>query len=128
MVLAISVTLNGYFVKAIAACNGNCVLLLMPLFQSPPATLMGINAMLKHVHANAHAITSSELSDAELSLTGEREACLPRLLDELIRIFAEKGPKPTSVDLVLFTDEEGILLAAAYTLEKVLGNLERAYL
>jgi hypothetical protein len=97
---------------------------------SHPATLTleGINTMLKHVHANAHAITSSELSDTELSLTGEREACLLRLLDELIRIFTKKGPKPTSVDLVLFTDKEGILLVAAYTLEKVLGSLERAYL
>jgi hydroxymethylglutaryl-CoA reductase (NADPH) len=151
MVLAISVTLNGYFLKAIAAGPAtkgsvpkwdqieqettvapNAIVPVVP--HRPTFTLDGVNTRLRHVRDNnARAITpysSESSSDAELSPTEGREALPPRPLDELIHIF-EKGPKPTSVALGLLTDEEVILLAqsgkiAAYALEKLLGDLERA--
>jgi hydroxymethylglutaryl-CoA reductase (NADPH) len=150
MVLAISVTLNGYFLKAIAAgpatkgsvpkwdqieqettIASNAIVPVVP--HRPTFTLDGVNTRLRHVRANTRVITpysSESSSDVELSPTEEREALPPRPLDELIHIF-EKGPKPTSVALGLLTDEEVILLAqsgkiAAYALEKVLGDMERA--
>ncbi|KAI0089002.1 hydroxymethylglutaryl-coenzyme A reductase-domain-containing protein [Irpex rosettiformis] len=53
-----------------------------------------------------------------------------RPLAELVEIF-ENGPRPVSASLALLTDEEVILLCqtgkiAAYALEKVLNDLERA--
>ncbi|TCD61858.1 3-hydroxy-3-methylglutaryl-coenzyme A (HMG-CoA) reductase isozyme [Steccherinum ochraceum] len=53
-----------------------------------------------------------------------------RSLEECVEIF-ENGPRPVSVSLALLNDEEVILLAqtgkiAAYALEKMLGDLERA--
>ncbi|KAH7926257.1 hypothetical protein BV22DRAFT_1119007 [Leucogyrophana mollusca] len=53
-----------------------------------------------------------------------------RSLEECIDIF-ENGPRPVSASLATLNDEEVILLAqngkiAAYALEKVLGDLERA--
>lgn len=53
-----------------------------------------------------------------------------RSLEKCIDIF-ENGPRPVSVSLSILSDEEVIMLAqngkiAAYALEKVLGNLERA--
>ena len=53
-----------------------------------------------------------------------------RPLAELVEIF-EQGPRPVSASLALLTDEEVILLCqtgkiAAYALEKVLNDLERA--
>ena len=55
-----------------------------------------------------------------------------RTLEECIDIF-ENGPRPVSVSLSMLSDEEVIMLAqngkiAAYALEKVLGDLERAVL
>ena len=61
----------------------------------------------------------------------ESRADLPvRSLEECIEIF-ENGPRPVQVALSTLSDEEIILLAqngkiAAYALEKVLGDLERA--
>jgi hydroxymethylglutaryl-CoA reductase (NADPH) len=53
-----------------------------------------------------------------------------RSLEECINVF-ENGPRPVSVSLSMLNDEEVILLAqhgkiAAYALEKVLDDLERA--
>lgn len=53
-----------------------------------------------------------------------------RSLEECVDIF-ENGPRPVSASLALLNDEEVILLSqtgkiAAYALEKLLGNLERA--
>lgn len=53
-----------------------------------------------------------------------------RSLDDCIEIF-ENGPRPVQESVKLLTDEEIVLLAqngkiAAYALEKVLGDLERA--
>ena len=55
-----------------------------------------------------------------------------RTLEECIDIF-ENGPRPVSMSLSMLSDEEVIMLAqngkiAAYALEKVLGDLERAVL
>lgn len=64
-------------------------------------------------------------------VTKEPRVDLPlRSLEECIEIF-ENGPRPVHVALSTLSDEEIILLAqngkiAAYALEKVLGDLERA--
>jgi hydroxymethylglutaryl-CoA reductase (NADPH) len=70
-------------------------------------------------------------SSSEASVTKETSNGMPiRPLEECINIF-ENGPRPVSVSLSMLNDEEVILLAqhgkiAAYALEKVLGDLERA--
>lgn len=75
--------------------------------------------------------TSESSSDAEVSVTKETSrGAAVRSLEECIEIF-ENGPRPVSVSLSMLSDEEVILLAqngkiAAYALEKVLGDLERA--
>jgi hydroxymethylglutaryl-CoA reductase (NADPH) len=77
------------------------------------------------------ASSSDASSDAEASVMKETSRGLPtRSLEECIEIF-ENGPRPVSVSLSILSDEEVILLAqkgkiAAYALEKVLGDLERA--
>ena len=70
-------------------------------------------------------------SSSEASVIKETSNGMPiRSLEECIDIF-ENGPRPVSVSLSMLNDEEVILLAqhgkiAAYALEKVLGDLERA--
>jgi hydroxymethylglutaryl-CoA reductase (NADPH) len=73
-----------------------------------------------------NASSSSSASPTDL-VKGEM---LIRSLEECIDIF-NNGPRPVSVALSMLNDEEIILLAkngkiAAYALEKVLGDLERA--
>jgi hydroxymethylglutaryl-CoA reductase (NADPH) len=73
----------------------------------------------------------SSPSDSDSSLIKETSSGIPiRSLEECTDIF-ENGPRPVSVSLSMLSDEEVILLAqngkiAAYALEKVLGDLERA--
>lgn len=81
---------------------------------------------------------TSSASDGEASLPKETANELParsnelpaRSLEECMDVF-ENGPRPVSLSLALLSDEEVILLAqhgkiAAYALEKLLGNLDRA--
>jgi hydroxymethylglutaryl-CoA reductase (NADPH) len=70
--------------------------------------------------------TSPSFSEASVT----KETSSTRALEECIDVF-ENGPRPVSVALSMLNDEEVILLAqngkiAAYALEKVLGDLERA--
>jgi hydroxymethylglutaryl-CoA reductase (NADPH) len=73
----------------------------------------------------------SSPSSSEASLTKDSSNGMPvRSLEECINVF-ENGPRPVSVSLSMLNDEEVILLAqhgkiAAYALEKVLDDLERA--
>ncbi|KAA1473010.1 hypothetical protein DENSPDRAFT_822212 [Dentipellis sp. KUC8613] len=94
----------------------------------------GISSMLDSVDQvlkaqKPHFTTrhDSDPSDDELE---KESASGVRSLEECIDIF-ENGPRPVSVALSMLNDEEVILLAqngkiAAYALEKVLGDLERA--
>lgn len=81
--------------------------------------------------ASKSSPSSETSSDAGGSVIKETSTGAPmRSLEECIDIF-ENGPRPVSVSLSLLTDEEVIMLAqkgkiAAYALEKVLGDLERA--
>ncbi|KAH7910359.1 hydroxymethylglutaryl-coenzyme A reductase-domain-containing protein [Hygrophoropsis aurantiaca] len=82
----------------------------------------GVPAFLLDMKLRAKASgVAKKDTDTELTI---------RSLEECIEIF-ENGPKPTSLALSTLNDEEVILLAqngkiAAYALEKVLGDLERA--
>jgi hydroxymethylglutaryl-CoA reductase (NADPH) len=75
--------------------------------------------------------SSESSSDAGASVMKETSSGVPiRSLEECINVF-ENGPRPVSVSLSMLNDEEIILLAqngkiAAYALEKVLGDLDRA--
>lgn len=72
-----------------------------------------------------------ERMHAEALARAERARSEPvRSLEEIMDIF-ENGPRPVSASLSLLTDEEVIILSqngkiAAYALEKMLGDLERA--
>lgn len=88
-----------------------------PLVLSMPVDLTTVDAMLE-----------KERLQAERMERAKNEEVRP--LSELVDIF-ENGPRPVSASLALLTDEEVILLCqtgkiAAYALEKVLGDLERA--
>ncbi|KAI0047708.1 hypothetical protein FA95DRAFT_1492178 [Auriscalpium vulgare] len=94
----------------------------------------GISSMLDSVdiRLKAQKFTTSDESDSPDDDEGKEGATGIRSLEECIDIF-ENGPRPVSVSLSLLNDEEVILLAqagkiAAYSLEKVLGDLERAVL
>jgi hydroxymethylglutaryl-CoA reductase (NADPH) len=150
IVLAMSVTLNGYLLKGIAlglAGKGKVFgwdqkiesivapAAIVPEGRRPAFSLQTVNSRLKKARpppfvtppssASEPSTPDSETDDAPLS-----DSHQVRPLEQLIDIF-ENGPKPSSVALELLNDEEVILLAqngkiAAYALEKVLGNLERA--
>jgi len=103
-----------------------------------PATPSRASFMLERVDEKlrqqavaAHERGDSSPSYSDSSLIKETSNDAPtRSLEECIDIF-ENGPRPVSVSLSMLNDEEVILLAqngkiAAYALEKVLGDLERA--
>ncbi|EPQ53591.1 3-hydroxy-3-methylglutaryl-coenzyme A reductase [Gloeophyllum trabeum ATCC 11539] len=74
--------------------------------------------------------SSTPSSPGEVKKVSEVSRDTVRSLQECIDIF-ENGPRPVSVSLSLLNDEEVIQLCqagkiAAYALEKVLGDLERA--
>lgn len=85
----------------------------------------------QHQHQSTSTSTSSSSSSLD-SLKNEnaKERGDTRTLEECVDIF-ENGPRPVSASLALLSDEEVVLLSqsgkiAAYALEKVLGDLERA--
>jgi hydroxymethylglutaryl-CoA reductase (NADPH) len=172
LVLAVSVSLNGYLLKGIAAGlarHGGAVfkwdqseaekqvVISGPTTITPPNgtttmtafangsattgtiilnglaprrasfTLESLDMRLQRPRRLAPGPSSDDEREEDEETEGEEE---PRTLEELVHIF-ENGPKPQSVALALLSDEEVVLLAqngkiAAYALEKVLGNLERA--
>lgn len=90
-----------------------------PVFGTP-VDLNTVDAKLEKERLLAEAMARAERASNEPT----------RSLDEIIDIF-ENGPRPVSASLSLLTDEEVILLAqngkiAAYALEKMLGDFERA--
>ncbi|KAI0064909.1 hypothetical protein BV25DRAFT_1799483 [Artomyces pyxidatus] len=98
-------------------------------------SINGISSMLESVDQKlkAQKFTTSDESDSPDEETNEKESPVStRSLEECIDVF-ENGPRPVSVSLSLLNDEEVILLAqngkiAAYALEKLLGDFERAVL
>lgn len=171
LVLAVSVALNGYLLKGIAAGSntarptpaptvrfgGNDPLVTPPTstsplapekvafepvakLTSPPITVipaapapvsppiaelssLGLNLAKIDSKLEAQRIQSSFSSKAPSSIE-------TRTLEECIDIF-DNGPRPVSVSLNMLNDEEVILLSqngkiAAYALEKMLGDNERA--
>lgn len=169
MVLAVSVSLNGYLLKGIAAgLAGRGVggkegvrftaspviektetlpeekepeveAVVAPTAIAPkPAHTSGLPTfMLESVDHKLKAQRLSSASSSDSSLSSDSDTCgqkemetITRSLEECVDIF-ENGPKPVSVSLSLLNDEEVVMLAqsgkvAAYALEKVLGDLERA--
>lgn len=176
VVLAISVALNGFLLKGIAAGSGLPIVrgsvrfrsrarvsvdkveedaaeaaVIMPsvgpvLAQAPapvpePAAAPAVvEAPVKHKPAvlsipvdltTVDAKLEKERLHAEALARAERAQNEPtRALSEIVDIF-ENGPRPVSASLSLLTDEEVIILAqngkiAAYALEKMLGDFERA--
>lgn len=100
-----------------------------------PATPSRASFMLETVdeklRQQAAADQAREMFPSQASAIKETfsSACI-RSLEECIDVF-ENGPRPVSVALSMLNDEEVILLAqngkiAAYALEKVLGDLDRA--
>lgn len=84
---------------------------------SLPVDLNTVDALLEKERLTAERLERAKTEDV-------------RPLAELVDIF-ENGPRPVSASLALLTDEEVILLCqtgkiAAYALEKVLNDLERA--
>ncbi|GJE93713.1 3-hydroxy-3-methylglutaryl-coenzyme A reductase [Phanerochaete sordida] len=91
-----------------------------PPMLSIPVDLNTVDAKLEQERLHAEAVARAERARNEPT----------RSLDEIIDIF-ENGPRPVSASLSLLTDEEVIILAqngkiAAYALEKMLGDFERA--
>ena len=91
-----------------------------PPILSIPVDLNSVDAILEKERLHAEALARAERTRNEPV----------RSLDEIVDIF-ENGPRPVSASLSLLTDEEVILLAqsgkiAAYALEKMLGDFERA--
>ena len=91
-----------------------------PQVLSIPVDLNTVDAKLERERLHAEALARAERARNEPV----------RSLDEIIDIF-ENGPRPVSASLSLLTDEEVIILAqngkiAAYALEKMLGDFERA--
>lgn len=150
IVLAMSVTLNGYLLKGIAlGLTGKGKVFgwdqkiesivapaaIVPEGHRPTFSLQTVNSRLKKARPppvitppSSVSEPSTPVSDCEESPLSDSQQIRP--LEELIDIW-ENGPKPSSVALALLNDEEVIMLAqngkiAAYALEKVLGNLERA--
>ncbi|OBZ77371.1 3-hydroxy-3-methylglutaryl-coenzyme A reductase [Grifola frondosa] len=180
VLLAVSVALNGYLLKGIAAGSGLAAVRAVRSqgvrFRSrarvgkdeteectaaPPAPLTIVPSTAPILVAPV-AIPTRERAPVQLSspvdldkvdfklqeklpirapipihpLTPEPEFAVARYtgpvrtLEECIEIF-ENGPRPVSVALATLNDEEVVLLAqngkiAAYALEKLLGDLERA--
>ena len=96
----------------------------IPASRPPAFMLETIDQKLRQA-AKASPISSDSSSDDKVN---SHEPI--RTLEECIDIF-ENGPRPASVSLSMLSDEEVIMLAqngkiAAYALEKVLGDLERA--
>lgn len=91
-----------------------------PPVLSIPVDLSTVDAKLEKERLHAEALARIERTRNEPT----------RTLDEIVDIF-ENGPRPVSASLSLLTDEEVIILAqagkiAAYALEKMLGDFERA--
>jgi hydroxymethylglutaryl-CoA reductase (NADPH) len=91
-----------------------------PPVLSIPIDLTTVDARLEKERLHAEALARSERARNEPT----------RSLDDIVDIF-ENGPRPVSASLSLLTDEEVIILAqsgkiAAYALEKMLGDFERA--
>lgn len=87
---------------------------------SLPVDLNTVDAKLEKERLHAEALVRAERARTEET----------RSLAEIVDIF-ENGPRPVSASLSLLTDEEVVLLCqngkiAAYALEKMLGDFERA--
>lgn len=97
----------------------------------PPAFMLDtIDEKLRLQAAKVSPSSSDSSSEAGSSVHKVTSNEPTRTLEECIDIF-ENGPRPVSVSLSILSDEEVIMLAqngkiAAYALEKVLGDLERA--
>jgi hydroxymethylglutaryl-CoA reductase (NADPH) len=92
-------------------------------------------------HSSSDVVTRSSdsgpgkgtvLLSSSLSSCSSSSSVVTRSLEECVDIF-ENGPRPVSVSLSMLNDEEVILLVqsgkiAAYALEKMLGDNERAVL
>ncbi|KAI0322966.1 hydroxymethylglutaryl-coenzyme A reductase-domain-containing protein [Amylostereum chailletii] len=93
--------------------------------------LESVDEKLKLAQPKSERAFTTRVGDE--SDSDEKESAMGvRSLEECIDIY-ENGPRPVSVALSTLNDEEVILLAqngkiAAYALEKVLGDLERAVL
>ena len=99
-----------------------------------PATPSRASFMLETVdeklRQQAAADQGHKISPSSSEASVIKETASIRSLEECINVF-ENGPRPVSVALSMLNDEEVILLAqngkiAAYALEKVLGDLDRA--
>jgi hydroxymethylglutaryl-CoA reductase (NADPH) len=99
-----------------------------------PATPSHASFMLETVdeklRQQAAADQGHKISPSSSEASVIKETASIRSLEECINVF-ENGPRPVSVALSMLNDEEVILLAqngkiAAYALEKVLGDLDRA--
>lgn len=87
---------------------------------SIPVDLHTVDARLEKERLLSEALARSERAETEET----------RTLAEIVDIF-ENGPRPVSASLSLLTDEEVVVLCqngkiAAYALEKMLGDFERA--
>ncbi len=173
LLLAVSVALNGYLLKGIAAGTGLPIVRAGVRFRSrarvmersekaeevcePPKSVMIMPSVgpvaaepaspVAHVDvpvkptkppvlsvpvdlSTLDAKLEKELIHAESLIKAEIRTGPTRSLEEIIDIF-ENGPRPVSVSLSMLTDEEVIILSqngkiAAYALEKMLGDFERA--
>ncbi|KAF7975535.1 hypothetical protein HWV62_9365 [Athelia sp. TMB] len=105
--------------------------LAMPATPSRAQFMLGtVDEKLRMQAARESSESSSEEGSSDRKDTSDSAPM--RSLEECIDIF-ENGPRPVSVSLSLLSDEEVILLAqkgkiAAYALEKMLGDLNRAVL
>ena len=100
-----------------------------------PARGLSLNLNLDRIdqkleEQRAHELEKSILSSSKISATSPPEGV--RSFEEILDIF-ENGPRPVANSLAMLNDEEVILLSqkgkiAAYALEKMLGDNERAVL
>lgn len=102
-----------------------------PALVAPVAKPAGAQFTLSTIDDKLRRQAAMESGSSDSS-DGEPDPKPMRTFNECLDIF-ENGPRPVSVSLSILTDEEVIMLAqngkiAAYNLEKVLGDLERAVL